>query len=302
MTEPTAHAHELLPLPRTRAGAEQRPLSGLRYVEVETSRYCNRACDWCPNGHTDARRVQQLMDWDHFARITTELGAAGFAGFFAFHNYNEPLANPRLDEEIARVRATVPAAKPAIYTNGDLLDRTVLERMRASGVAYVRVTRYPHKANVLPKYEILRRWLEKTKLQSPDFHWRFTRVRQGLAAVWSDPDGGMKVEVIRPSIATYNDRGGTATAAPAPARTAPCRMTETSLSVDYRGQVKMCCNVVPEGDQHREYVVGSVADHSLAELWHHPTMVDWRTRHGRADWSRSPACATCVQALPETRR
>ncbi|MGH3280347.1 MAG: hypothetical protein ACRDNW_14585, partial [Trebonia sp.] len=27
------------------------PLAGLRYVEVETARYCNRTCPWCPNGH-----------------------------------------------------------------------------------------------------------------------------------------------------------------------------------------------------------------------------------------------------------
>lgn len=305
MIEPPTHAHELLPLLPARPlvpRVDEGPLSGLRYVEVETSRYCNRTCDWCPNGHTDARRVQQLMDWDHFTKITAELGAAGFEGFFAFHNYNEPLANPRLDQEIAQVRSDVARAKPAVYTNGDLFDRDVLERMSAAGVAYVRVTRYPHRADVIPKYEILRRWLAKTKLTSPDFRWRFARVRQGLAAVWTDPDSGMKVEVIRPSIATYNDRGGTAVVAPAPARTAPCRMTETSLSVDYRGRMKMCCNVVPEGVQHGEYVVGGVATHSLAELWLHPTMVDWRERHARADWSRSPACATCVQALPETRR
>jgi hypothetical protein len=31
-------------------------------------------------------------------------------------------------------------------------------------------------------------------------------------------------------------------------------------------------------------------------------MTTWRARHAAADWSASPACRTCVQALPETRR
>lgn len=277
------------------------PLAGVRYVEVETSRYCNRTCSWCPNGHTDARRTQQLMDWAVFTKITAELGALDFDGFFAFHNYNEPLANPRLREEITHVRTHAPAAKPAIYTNGDLLTRDTLDWMRGNGVKYLRVTRYPHRANVPPTYDILRRWLVKTRIR--DYDWQFSEVRQGLAATWTDPHTGMAVEVIRPSIMTYNDRGGTAAVLQvAPHRTAPCQMTATSLSVDWRGQMKMCCNVVPEGPQHSEYVVGSVADHALADLWNHALMAEWRERHGRADWSRSSACVTCVQALPETRR
>ncbi|GAA1894318.1 radical SAM protein [Streptantibioticus ferralitis] len=305
MPEPADHQRPLLPLVAAHAHpapTEERPLAGLRYVDIETSRYCNRTCSWCPNEHTTARRAQQLMDWHLFAKITAELATAGFAGFFAFHNYNEPLANPRLFDEIAQVRRDIPEASPAIYTNGDLLSRTTVERLGEEGVKYLRVTRYPHRANVLPTFEALRRWLTKTKLLD-GMDWQFTRVRQGLAATWIDPARGMKVEVIRPAIATYNDRGGTA-AVPlaAPTRTAPCQMTDTSLSVDFRGQMKMCCNVVPDVTEHHRYVVGNVADHTLAELWMHPTMVDWRERHALADWSRSPGCATCPQVLPETRR
>ncbi|QMU68734.1 radical SAM/SPASM domain-containing protein [Streptacidiphilus sp. P02-A3a] len=304
MTEPTTARRRLLPLAPTRApGAADRDrlLSGLRYVEVETSRYCNRTCLWCPNGHTDARRTQQLMNWAVFVKITAELGAAAFEGFLAFHNYNEPLANPRLRRELAHVRQTVPAAKPAIYTNGDLLNHAVLEQLRQDGVKYLRVTRYPHRANVSPTFDALRSWLVKARIRD-SFDWQFAEVRQGLAATATDPRTEMLIEVIRPSIDTYNDRGGTALVPQPGLRTAVCRMTATSLSVDWRGQMKMCCNVVPEGPQHGEYVVGNVADHTLAELWNHPTMTDWRARHGRADWSRSPACTTCVQALPETRR
>jgi hypothetical protein len=32
------------------------------YMEVETSRRCNRTCQWCPNGEHNARRRQQLME------------------------------------------------------------------------------------------------------------------------------------------------------------------------------------------------------------------------------------------------
>jgi len=285
------------------AAGSGRGLAGLRYVEVETARYCNRSCPWCPNGHTGARRTQQLLPWPLFAKVAAELGDAGFAGFVALHNYNEPLANPRLPAELDLLRAAAPQARPAIYTNGDLLRREGLERLLAAGVKYVRVTRYPHQAHVAPTEEALRRWLRQAGLDEA-FGWVLGPVRQGLAARWQDEAAGVLVEVIRPQIATYNDRGGTALVpVQGQARAEPCRMTQTSLSVDYRGLVKMCCNVIPDSAPgHERYVVGSVADCTLAELWNSPVMAGWRARHAVADWSDSPACRSCVQALPETRR
>src|SRR5437762_3234312 len=89
-----------------------------RYVELETSRRCNRTCTWCPNGESDARRTQQIMDWELSTRVVDELGGLGFAGFLAFHNYNEPLLNRRILQEIRHVRTAIPLARPAIYSNG----------------------------------------------------------------------------------------------------------------------------------------------------------------------------------------
>jgi hypothetical protein len=283
----------------TRAGA----LSALRYVEVETSRFCNRRCSWCPNGPSGARRVQELMQWTLFDKIVTELGSLNYSGFFAFHNFNEPLANPRLFEEIARLRQAIPEAKPAIYTNGDLLNSGGLHRMLGLGVAYVRVTRYPHRATVAPRYDALHRFLGQAGI-AEEYEWRFESVRQGLAAIWEDRSAGVKVEVIRPSIVTYNDRGGTAIVPHADSlRTAPCLMTTTSASIDFRGALKMCCNVIPDtADDHEQYVVGNVSESTLTELWTGARMDDWRARHSVADWQKSPACRTCVQALPETRQ
>jgi hypothetical protein len=299
MPAPAGHAGTL-----TAAGAAAgRGLAGLRYVEVETARYCNRTCPWCPNGQSGARRTQQLLPWPLLAKVATELGAAQFAGFVALHNYNEPLANPRLCEELVLLRAAVPQARPAIYTNGDLLKRDGLERLLAAGVKYLRVTRYPHRADVAPTEEALQRWLRQAGLAEA-FSWVFGPARQGLAVRWRDDAAGVLVEVIRPAIATYNDRGGTALVpVQARTRTEPCQMTETSLSVDYRGMVKMCCNVIPDSaPDHERYVVGSLADATLAELWNSPVIAGWRARHAVADWSDSPACRSCVQALPETRR
>jgi radical SAM protein with 4Fe4S-binding SPASM domain len=275
-------------------------LDGLRYVEVETSRYCNRTCGWCPNGQSDARREQELLSWTLFAKLVAELGSVNYAGWFAFHNFNEPLANGRLYEEVNHVRAALPAARPAIYTNGDYLNAERFDDLLESGVAYLRVTRYPRDPATLPNIEALEAWLARAGLAAGRT-WRAAPVRQGVAMRLEGVDA--QVEVIAPTIAGYNDRGGTAVRfGPSVPRTAPCGLTATSLSVDYRGDVKMCCNVVPDVEDHRQYVVGNVGESTLADLWSSPQMDDWRARHGVADWSASPACRTCTQILPETRQ
>ncbi|MDI6104352.1 radical SAM protein [Actinoplanes sp. NEAU-A12] len=275
-----------------------------RYVEVETSRRCNRTCQWCPNAENDARRTQQVMEWGLFRRVVDELGAAGFDGVLAFHNYNEPLLNPRILDEIGYVRAVAAAAKPAIYSNGDMLDKALFDRLIAAGVAYLRVTRYPHEAQTPASYEAITSWLRQKGLtQAAD--WRFEPVRQGLAGLAELPT--CRVEVISPQIIeAYNHRGGSVTSLPllARQRTEPCLMTATSAVIDYLGRLKMCCCVYPEAPAHAGYVIGSLAEPeaSLLDLWGSEQMNAYRQAHARAEWSLSPACGSCTQPLPETRR
>jgi len=272
-----------------------------KYTEIETSRKCNRTCTWCPNGEHSVRREQQLMDWGIYQDLTIQLGEAGYTGWLAFHNYNEPLLNPRLPKEIRQAREAAPFARPAIFTNGDALNREMLAELTEAGVCSIRVTRYPHTAETPPSYEAIQTYLEKVGLAGLIFE--YSPVRQGLGA--QTEVGGVRLEVISPAItATYNTRGGSVTTLPllAKARTAPCLMTATSLVVDYLGQVKMCCCVYPEAAEHSGYVLGSVREQRLLELWNSGAMNAYRQAHAAADWSLSPACASCTQPLPETRR
>jgi hypothetical protein len=282
-------------------GATGAPVGLPRYVEVETSRRCNRSCAWCPNGEHTVRRRQELMDWTLFRRIVDELGTLGYGGWLAFHNYNEPLLNRRLLDEISYVRASVPAARPAVYTNGDVLNLALFDRLVAAGVRYIRVTRYPRRADAAPRADTIRAWLTRAGLD--DLLWDFRRVRQGVAAVIDTAD--LLVEVISPAIeATYNSRGGSVTTLPVlvKTRTQPCLMTATSAVIDYQGRMKMCCCVYPEIPAHAGYVLGDLHTATFADLWWSDQMGRYRAAHARADWLLSPACAGCSQPLPETRR
>lgn len=272
-----------------------------RYIELETSRRCNRVCGWCPNSERPVRRTQELMDWSLFTKIVAELASLDYAGWLANHNYNEPLLNPRLFAELEQVRQVLPCVKPAIYSNGDVLREPMLVRLLESGVRYLRVTRYPRHAETAPTFAALRTWASRAGVLG--WAWEERTVRQGLALVCRV--GEANIEVIAPNIlGTYNNRGGTVTGLPllVTQRREPCWMTATSASIDFRGRMKMCCCVYVDDPAHAGYVVGDLADASFAELWGGAQMSAYRTAHAQADWSLSEACRTCTQPLPETRQ
>ena len=180
------------------------------------------------------------------------------------------------------------------------LAQPMLLQLLESGVRYVRVTRYPRRAETPATFAALRAWASRAGLLS--WSWEERTVRQGLAMVCQVDEA--TVEVIGPNIlGTYNNRGGAVTQLPllATVRRDPCWMTATSASIDFRGRMKMCCCVYVDSPDHAGYVVGDLAEASFAELWSGEQMAGYRAAHARADWSLSPACRTCTQPLPETR-
>ena len=270
-----------------------------KYVEVETSRLCNRSCQWCPNGHDDSRKQQELMCWNLFEKIAGELQSVTYDGWIALHNYNEPLANPRLQDELSWIQRVVPRAKTSIFTNGDLLTDERLNVLIGCGVAYVRVTLYPTASRISlpPSQPRLEAWL-RAKHLSEDGRWTFSIVRQGLSAVAMY--GKTHVEVISPDLRTYNWRGGTVLHLQAPRRSEPCFMTQHSLSIDYKGRLKMCCNVYPDRSDHEHYVIGDAFHEPIFDLWNSARLEALRKAHAEADWTSSPICSGCSQMLPQS--
>lgn len=267
-----------------------------KYVEVETSRYCNRVCEWCPNHSLGDRRVQELLPLADLEAVAASLARVNYGGWFAFHNYNEPLANPRIGDEVALVSRMLPLARPSIFTNGDQLTEALFESLVAGGLAYMRVTVYPKKrAELRASYEALWMWLERKPFLKSRV-WQQVAARQGLALLHQ---GQPEIFLISPEIANYYDRGGTVHWLSAAHRRTPCFLTSHSLSIDYRGNIKMCCNVVTGSEAHDGYMLGNVRDDDVVDVWNSPAFEAMRTRHLKSDWSMTSICGTCTQQLKE---
>lgn len=264
------------------------------YIEIETSRFCNRTCKWCPNDVLMNRRKQELLPWTLFEKIVRELSRYDYSGWLAFHNYNEPLTNARIVTELLHVHKYLPDAQTTIYTNGDLLSESLYASLSRACLSQMRVTLYPKDESEWKASRMrIEAWLERNPylLERP---WTSTNVRQGLAY---HSDGKPEILIISPEIDLYYDRGGTIPWLSISERTFPCFLTSNSLSVDYLGNIKMCCNVVTGEPSHERYFLGNVKDLDLIKVWNSDRFEAIRKLHLVANWSTTEICRTCRQKL-----
>lgn len=278
MPRPIGAAHTPLPL----------------FIEVETSHTCNRRCSWCPTGSSVSRHGdQKLMDWAMYLSLVCELETLEYSGWFALHNFNEPLQNPRLNQELQALTDHLPKSTPAVFTNGDLLSYDRLRNLEDAGARHVRVTRYPPSLTaVRDPDEEFNRWVAAKELVA--YQWTKTRTRRGYE--FHGVVGACQVEVIIPDVRAYTDRGQLVGIGRRPIRTSPCDLTRRSAAVDRLGRLKMCCNVFTDEEKHRTYVVGVLGESTFADLWSSDLMQSLRTCHANADWSATPICRTCTSA------
>lgn len=263
------------------------------FIEIETSRQCNRRCSWCPTGTLKDRSIQELMPWDVFKRMLIELAEVNYSGWLALHNFNEPLLNYRLDDEIRAVRAYTHRARAIIFTNGDFFDFDRGIGLQEAGAHSVRVTLYPAHLET-PDPERIWKYVENRGLKNAG-SWTIEECRQGISG--RSAILGMELEIIVPDVGRYGQRGGTATGC-ADLRATPCFMTSHSMAIDYRGRIKMCCNVVPDAPGHARYVLGNATTSPLLRIWQGEEMAHVRRLHTISDWSETPICETCNQNLP----
>lgn len=235
------------------------------------------------------------MDWATYEAILGSLGLHGYEGWLAFHNYNEPLANPRIVREISTASGRLPRAQLTIYTNGDLLTAELFNALVAARLTEMRVTVYPNAScDAAPSHAQLWKWL-KRKPFLPAADCREVFLRQGPALVLDAP---IAMQLISPDVSRYYDRGGTIPSLSIARRVSPCLLTSHSLSIDYRGDIKMCCNVISGHAPHDRYILGNVLTWDPVEAWNSARFTELRALHRGAQWTATPICTTCRQEIP----
>jgi pyruvate-formate lyase-activating enzyme len=274
------------------------PLPG--FIEVEIGTYCNRQCAWCPNGWHERglKPASRSMADGTWRALLSDLQGAGYSGWFAFHNYNEPMADPRLLERLADAHAALPDAKLEVHTNGDFLTTRSLRALAEAGCSLTRVTLYPSNERALepPDEARLHRFLSRLSLASEERVEKTSKLEHRVRV------GAMTLVVRLPRIEHYTDRAGSVHFEPIASttpRSAPCWLPFHSAAIDVHGALKLCCHVYDTTAPGMEaYVIGNVGEVPFTRLWRSRRMESFRRQLARADFRRLEACATCTHVSP----
>ena len=233
-----------------------------KFIELETSTQCNRACSWCPNSQYDRGEKQEYMEEDLFKKIVDDLSGSLYSGQIALHNFNEPLLDENLFRNIEIIRDQLINACLVLFSNGDFLDCKKMEELEKAGVKVLIIALH----DMIGKDDYFKRidrfmqklGIEKELVDSSD----------AFGAKFKTSHEGMEIIFYIPFVAMLTSRGGIIKKFDLLNKNSFCYLPFSSCAIDYEGNLKICCEVYPANTVHREEgVVGSLKDNTFLELW-----------------------------------
>lgn len=236
-------------------------------INIETTTLCNRRCGYCPNSVFDRslKHNEKLMPEDLFKKILCDLKSMKFTGRISPHFYGEPLLDKRLAGLMGIAHSTLPKARLEIYTNGDLLDIALMEKLYEASVRnYVVALHGDKKENELSEDRIS--------------HLRKEMRTAGKKVV---------IDLINLQNDSYLSNRGGLVRVKNVAKKVFCQYSSNALVINYAGDVLLCCN-----DYLGQVSFGNVGKEPLPEIWNKPDFKKIR-KEIRKGIFRAEICRKC---------
>jgi hypothetical protein len=232
-------------------------------VELENHSYCNRVCWFCPNTFLDRRSASHFMPDLVFEKIISNLAEIDYAEQLEWSGYAEHFAEAAFIPRLEAARKALPKARLIVFSNGDYLDKDLMEHVLGIGVK-IHVDIYPPEGEEFNEVKIaaaITKFEKRTGFRAV--------LKEGEGGGWGDyliANGAGQV-VSSMKVGKYNKeniftRGG-AMDIPKRAtyiRTAPCLKPVYHLNVNYDGSGMLCCHTRTDYDGHKDSIVADLSE------------------------------------------
>ena len=252
-------------------------LSHLKRVEIELQNYCNRQCAWCPNTVYKRDKYQEMPE-ELFLKIIKELTEQNFqykvtktsANYVSFNRFSEPMFNiDLLKKRVNQAIAINSDLQYLINTNGDFLSREALDglhldklnimdydnkgfeywekRLAELGVMIVSENRDTGNIvgihNTIGKVNVEVDWAKNAQLEN----------RAGFLGedIFYEEDGEQH------KLEWRNGKGR---------RYIECFEPMYYSSIDWNGNVMLCCHYRSDNPEHKDMILGNVKNNTLTEI------------------------------------
>ncbi|WP_027711678.1 radical SAM/SPASM domain-containing protein [Dickeya chrysanthemi] len=264
-------------------------------VNLELSYLCNRKCDYCPVRNSSRNQHQNFINIDSFHKIINELASIRYENRISLNLYNEPLLDPSLYEKIAEIRKKLPWCLISFNSNGDKINKNVLQKLSNSGLNYINITLHPPANTVQSTGKIvsrLKKIMERIdhadgmKYACGEFVEKNRFLETRIL--------GITIKIQWPNYSkegTY--RGGKVLLSTMSVcdRTAPCVKPFREFTIFSDGAVVPCCEVFHDRDNN-DLVMGNVQEKTVFEIYSNAAMSIFR-RHVFTFGPKKGVCRQC---------
>jgi len=263
-------------------------------VEIETFSYCNRVCSYCPNAVHDRRSFKSFMSDRHLDMLIRDLAAIDYRNQIVLSHYNEPMADVRIIEHIARFRRAAPNALIALYSNGDFLDRDMFDALVAAGLTHLTISIHLAANEPWDDRKVINRLMEMSrKLNIPADLYHFHPGQAVHAKFRTDALKWfymLENDFSRVGV----DRGGILTHLPnLRPRLTPCFYPFNTFNVSYGGNISPCCQIRGDIPSFKNDIIGNLDGfETIFDAYGSDRAAGWR-RHLYANSKKEGPCATC---------
>tara|TARA_B100002003_G_scaffold128372_1_gene118668 strand:+ start:134 stop:1207 length:1074 start_codon:yes stop_codon:yes gene_type:complete len=260
-------------------------------VNLETSSYCNRKCDYCPVS-TYGRNFKSLMNQKLFENIIISLKKINYSRGVCLNLYNEPLADKNFGLYLKFIRKNLPMSVIQTNSNGDYIKKIYdLYKLEECGLNKIKITLHMPKNKKYSQDYLrlsLKKFAKRIGFQLDQKHisrlgFRF-KINK-LFAIVQCPDWMNE--------GSY--RGGSINISKIyKKRTSPCVRPFREFTIYYNGKVTPCCDIF-NSDNYNEHIIESVDMNdldSIFKIYANNNLSQWR-KH-TFDWSsKDGPCASC---------
>ena len=208
------------------------------HLDIETSSLCNRVCPTCiRNSHPNREALKSWFQPNFLSENTiydavTQAVELGFSGELCLSHYNEPLMDFRLPRIIKTIKTLGEFREIYLHTNGDFLNKSWADRLDGE-LTKIIITLYM-KDNIKRGKE--------------------------LKALFSKTDA--QVVTQSKHVATHFSPSYPISELANAHRSHDCRLPESSLIINHRGQYLLCCD-----DVIGNFDLGTFPEVSLEDYW-----------------------------------
>ena len=224
-------------------------------IEFESTAYCNRKCNYCPNVEYERFGADEnfLMKQEVFETLINQLVDLRFTGLISPHLYGEPLSDHRILSWSKFIKEKLPKSRLKIVTNGDFLNKDNFRDFIAAGVDIFYISKHSKqlKKPCRQMLEDLDQKIFKKHILVQDF---FTDFNQNQSM--------------------FTNRGGLVELKKEIQKKPPVNCSYSTYPViNVFGDLILCCQ-----DFDNNYVFGNIMDRTLKDIWFDKRNIELRKR------------------------